>query len=403
MRRRTLALILLFLLIPAAAPADVRIMVVSDIHYLAPELHEGSELFLRSVARGDGKMVHCSGILLDALMAEARQQRPDALVITGDLTFNGEKLSHEQLAAACSRLREEGIPVWVIPGNHDINNPMSRRFGGSAYTTAENVSPETFREIWAGCMNPAETEDSFSYTVKLSGRVWLALLDVSLYRSVWASGGLYTPAHQRWLREVLAQARAEGAAVVAAAHQSVIPHTELSPESFGVMNGEALREDLRRGGVGLCLTGHIHIQHRTAENGLTDAATGAFSVFPHRYGWVSVAEDGTAVYEARSLSPEHLPDGFLEESAAFFDRVTEDKLRPALAAAALSPEEEERMLAYAVRFNRAYFSGTLDTADPAWRNDPAWALWQQNMDQVSFGAYMDMTFRWEDARRRDGD
>ena len=401
--RRVLPLIVLFLLIPAVALADARVMVVSDIHYISPALYAGSDLFVRSVAQGDGKMSHASDVLLRALKAEVLRERPDALVITGDLTFNGERKSHEELAAACAELEAEGIPVWVIPGNHDINNPVSRRFSGSGYTPAENVDPEAFQRIWAGCMNPAETGESFSYTVEVNDRVRLALLDVSIYRDAWAAGGLYTPAHQAWLRNALAQAAAQSAAVVAAVHQSVIPHTSLAPESFSVMNGGALREDLRRGGVSLCLTGHIHIQHLMTENGLTDAATGAFSVYPHRYGWVTVGEDGTAVYEMRSLSPEHLPVGFLEESAAFFDRLTADKLRPALAALALSPEETEQMLDYAVRFNRAYFSGTLDAADPAWRDDPARALWQRHMGQAGFGAYMEMTFRWEDAHRRGTD
>ena len=48
MKTRWLFLVLLLLLlIPAAALAEVHIMVVSDPHYLAPALYAGSELFLQ--------------------------------------------------------------------------------------------------------------------------------------------------------------------------------------------------------------------------------------------------------------------------------------------------------------------------------------------------------------------
>ena len=42
-----------------------------------------------------------------------------ALILSGDLSFNGEKTSHEELAGKLFKLQEQGIPVLVLPGNHD--------------------------------------------------------------------------------------------------------------------------------------------------------------------------------------------------------------------------------------------------------------------------------------------
>ncbi|MBR6089895.1 MAG: metallophosphoesterase, partial [Anaerolineaceae bacterium] len=109
--------------------APLKLMIVSDIHYLAPSLYENSDgLFENVMKRADGKMTHYSRELLEGLMREARHQHPDAMIVSGDLSFNGEKESHLELAEAFEKLSAEGIPVWVIPGNHDINYPYAGQY-----------------------------------------------------------------------------------------------------------------------------------------------------------------------------------------------------------------------------------------------------------------------------------
>ena len=46
-------------------------------------------------------------------------QKADGLILSGDLTFNGEKKSHEELAEKFKKVEKSGAPVMVIPGNHD--------------------------------------------------------------------------------------------------------------------------------------------------------------------------------------------------------------------------------------------------------------------------------------------
>ena len=47
-------------LAPCCASAETKLMVVSDIHYMDPSLYQGSELFLRSLRNGDGKITQYS-------------------------------------------------------------------------------------------------------------------------------------------------------------------------------------------------------------------------------------------------------------------------------------------------------------------------------------------------------
>ncbi|WP_287895528.1 metallophosphoesterase [Clostridium sp.] len=60
-------------------------------------------------------------------LEEVRTAHPSALVLSGDLSQNGEKANHEALAEKLERVQAAGIPVLVIPGNHDINHPGQQR------------------------------------------------------------------------------------------------------------------------------------------------------------------------------------------------------------------------------------------------------------------------------------
>ena len=141
MRRTAVLFLLVLLLLPAACMAETRLMVVSDLHYMAPSLYRDSALFLKVLRRGDGKITQYGDELLNALLAEIRAQRPDALVVTGDLTYNGERKSHEALADWFRSVEETGVPEWVIPGNHDINVAGPVGFSGEDWFPAEAVTP----------------------------------------------------------------------------------------------------------------------------------------------------------------------------------------------------------------------------------------------------------------------
>ena len=363
-----------------------RIMVVSDLHYMAPALYEGSDLFLRVLRAGDGKLTQHGDALMAALRQETVRQAPDALIVTGDLAFNGEKASHEALAEWFAGIEAEGVPVWVIPGNHDINVPTARRFDGDGWTYAPTVSPEEFRAIYRDYLPPEAqgAPDSFSYPVKVDDRLWVAMTDVAFYRGEAQSFGLFMAGHAAWLEDVLRQAG--DAELITASHHSLLPHTEFSRDSYVMLGNAAMLALDQQYGVRLHLSGHLHVQHMTRQGGVTDAALGAFCTWPHRYALVTLRDDGSLEYEARSLDEALLPEGFMAMSRAWFADIARAKAKASL------PEETaeaevEAMADFAARFNLSYFAGTYRSDDPSWRADPAYALWQQQADSL-FGQYM---------------
>ncbi len=372
-------LLLLLCLKPPLGVAETRLMVVSDIHYLAPELYQDSELFLIALKRGDGKITQCSEELMAALLAEAAALKPDALIVTGDLTLSGEKASHEKLAQWLAAIEEKGIPVWVIPGNHDINSENALIYYKYSWDSAETVTPEEFAAIYRDFMLPAEGKEkaNLSYHVQISDGLWAVLPDVSYYRPAAQAFGLFTADHKAWMESVLIRAREAGAEAVTFTHQNLISHTKFLEEVYLMFGHETMSALARQYGVRLNLSGHMHIQHIAEENGLIDAATGAFCIAPHRYALVTLQDDGTLTYEAKALSDACLPDGFQAMSRDWFASIAREKSRGSLAESDIPADVLEDMLDYIARFNLAYFAGEYSSDDPAWKEDAGYRLWEQ--------------------------
>lgn len=61
----------------------------------------------------------------------ALRQKPDAVVITGDLSDFGREAEYAHLAALLAPLGE--LPVYLLPGNHDERQQLRRSFAQHAY------------------------------------------------------------------------------------------------------------------------------------------------------------------------------------------------------------------------------------------------------------------------------
>lgn len=100
----------------------------------------------------DRKMFAESEAFLNALLDTVKKDDPDVLLISGDLTKDGEREGHEALAGILERFEEEtGAQVYITPGNHDLNNSNARNFNtdsGEA-VPAGRTTPEDYKRIYA--------------------------------------------------------------------------------------------------------------------------------------------------------------------------------------------------------------------------------------------------------------
>lgn len=280
--KKCLFLCLSLLLVPVLALCEPRavLFTATDLHYIAPTLTDNGALFTDLIEQGDGKVMAYSDALIEAFVAQVIAEKPDALILSGDLTFNGARESHEALSLRLARVRDAGIPVFVLPGNHDLNSSSAARFEGDGYTRVDGVTAGEFAALYHafgfdGALS--RDADSLSYVAALSDDLRLLMLDVNTS----AAPNAVLKGTLSWARRQLMQAQADGCRVVAVSHQNLIDHSGLLSSGFTIRNADALRRLYAVSPVLCNLSGHIHLQHMgQTDSGLWDIATSSLAVSP---------------------------------------------------------------------------------------------------------------------------
>lgn len=383
-----LGLLLLGLFLPGCAPTpavlfpapmpegSLAIQVVSDLHYLAESLRDDGGSFLRYATGGDGKNLLEISLLLETLTQRVEREVPQVLVISGDLTNNGEKASHEELTQYLHRMEKAGTQVLVIPGNHDLLNPHARGFQGEKQYLPETVTPEEFAKIYGafGYDEAASRDEaSLSYVTKVSEGLWFLMLDDNRYDRNLSlgypeTGGVLSLATIRWMTKVLEEAQAKGVQVITVSHHNGLSHSPGAKEGYVLDNDEEFLNRIRQYGVRLNLTGHVHVQdiQKNLEKGtFYEIATGAFSVYPHLSGYLEVKENGEMAYAAKplDLTGVKIRKGWrrvslAESSKAHFQRASVSRILARLTeSGSFSKAELQSMEEVLGALNLAYFSG----------------------------------------------
>lgn len=273
-----------------------QILVISDIHLLAPQLYDKGEA-AQKLAQNDLKLVLQSDEIMQATVDWAIKQKPSLVLITGDLTFNGEQASHHRLATHLARLAQGGVPTLVIPGNHDVSNPNSRQYIGSKATPAPTITRDEFAQVYSpyGYGNSSRRDPaSLSYACEpIPG---LVVLGIDSNRdeenrlvargdtvNKYHSGGRIKPETLQWLRQQAQQATAQGKRVIAMMHHHLIEHIDGEAKylkDYIVDDHDQVAQTLASCGIHAVFTGHLHITDAVTSGTLTEVATGSLSTYP---------------------------------------------------------------------------------------------------------------------------
>lgn len=364
---------------PAAADSEqpaTRIIVAADPHLLAPQLMADPDKVRAACEASDGKLTECSPQIIDRFCEQVISEKPDALVIAGDLTFNGEIVSLRELARKLKRVEKAGVPVLVIPGNHDINNRLACSYTSGEITPARPVSWTDFKLVMErfgyaeGCSRDSE---SFSYACDLGENLRLIFLDANGDQRSGHTMGSLSDGVTEWLEEQLQQAESSGRTVITVSHQNLLPQNSFLSEDYVLDGHEKIAALLKKYGVRCHLSGHSHLQHEAEDGEIRDICTGVLTGCTLNYGELLAGPDGSCRYEVR-----HVQDGELQKQAlARFQFCAEEQVRGLLAQYdSFTEEERAQMTDLAVRMNTDYFSGSMSLFKiMEYQKDPAMKLW----------------------------
>ena len=353
---------------------DTRLLFATDLHYLAPTLTDHGAIFRLVMANSDGKLTEYCEEITDAFLSEAAALRPDVLILTGDLSFNGEKESHLALAQKFRTLEEQGVPVLVLPGNHDLYRTCYALIGDTG-TETDTVSAEEFSEIYAdfGYREALSRDaDSLSYTAQVSETTRVVMLDANTPHDFCS----LSEETLGWLAVQLTAAEQAGQRVIVACHQNLFQHS-LFRAGYVLDCTEALQSLLRGHGAPLFLSGHMHIQHIVTEGGLTEIAASPLTMGDCRCGLLELTGSETR-YETRSVPGRPPAEDFESFAACGRERLskrTRVQATQQLSDRGFAGEELETLTDYACALNTAYFTGDLSglaALDPEGKLQEKW-------------------------------
>jgi hypothetical protein len=313
--------VLLVLALAGQAPAkdgrEVRFAVFSDPHLYHAALGTEGAAFERYLAE-DRKMIRESEAILDAAIRQIIKEKSIRFVLVpGDLTKDGERFNHFLFALKMRKLEAAGIQVFVVPGNHDVNNPHAFRYRGAEEIPVANASPEMFAWIYRRCgygQTIARDPSSLSYVAEPAKGVWLIAMDSCRYDTNLAegspvTGGRFTPQTLEWVLRMIRQGKAAGKQLIGMMHHGVVEHytgqSQFFPD-YVVEGWESVSKALAEAGLEVVFTGHYHandVTQRAFEgNGfLFDIETGSLVTHPSPFRIVTLRPEKEMELESRFI------------------------------------------------------------------------------------------------------
>ncbi|MBD2513312.1 metallophosphoesterase [Nostoc muscorum FACHB-395] len=270
---------------------NFRFAVVSDLHLALPHTiwNHPSRFHLVEVSISAFQSVLEHLIQLDL----------DFLLLPGDLTQHGEPENHAWLQQCLTQLP---FPVYVVPGNHDVPVMLADQ---------QSIAFADFPYYYTkfGYEDPQQ----MYYIRQLLPGVKLIGLNSNFFNDQGEQVGCLDAKQLRWLEEVLAASVDE--LVLVMVHHNVVEHLPNQANHplanrYMLSNSAELLQLLKRYGVKLVFTGHLHVQDIAYSDGVYDITTGSLVSYPHPYRVLEFHRDnqGKESLQIVSHRVESVPD-----------------------------------------------------------------------------------------------
>lgn len=382
----------------------ISIVFATDMHYLSPELTDGGVYFKNAIAQGDGKVIEYSSQINDAFFATVIEKKPDLLILGGDLTLNGAVQSHKDFVEKLEAVHSAGIPILVIPGNHDVDNENAIKYLSDGYEMIEALTSAQFFEYYNKFGREqaiSKDENSFSYMYKASENLRIIMLDSNCY-----GRGFVSDSALEWLKTALEEAKNDRADVITVTHQNLWAHSSKLSFGYQLYNASELQAILEEYEVKLNLSGHIHIQSIKTENEITEIATSSLEMAPIQYGELtyngsevqySVQKTDVSAWAKNQGITDSAFEDFEKYATEYFEYTSRLKVENRFADSALTDKEITLLADTFAKANTYYFSG--EKFDPSEFSE-GMALIESNENAGFYKSYIDSILETAESEKR---
>ncbi len=328
---------------------NLKITVVSDTHYYSKKNGISGIAFERENSRSTNIIKYSEEILRAFFEQIVNDKSNNIILISGDVTKNGEPESHKEFIELLRDVKKAGKRVYVITATHDYqDNGICHRYEGENKIEIPSIKRDELWDLYYE-FGPSEAisvhRDSMSYVVQLcDGYRLFALNDDRNHEG--KSG--FSKDCFKWIEEQIKDAKENNQYIISMTH-----HPMISPSPFfsligkGDMMGdhELRREQLADMGVNFMLTGHSHmhdISYVFSQKGniFYDITTAATVGYPALYRTMEFDKKSKSItIESKGLEK----DIDFEGNGSKFDEVLQNQffgmIKKTIKAAATSVDE----------------------------------------------------------------
>lgn len=298
--------------------STLKIAVLSDLHYLSPTMIKDTADYTTDL-NSDRKLLTEGHAIDSALLDAVAEDQPDVLLISGDLTKDGELEGHRELAQKLQALQDKvpGLKIYVAPGNHDVRNALGKNFNtadGNA-VPATRTNPEDFKQVYdfvysdesvIAAFTPAAGKEAggLSYVARPAEGYTVIAMDTCRYsadntdsgENEHETSGAISAELRAWVVEQCRQAKARGDVVIGLEHHGLVQHFDMESTvlpMYLVNDYENIAQEYADAGMDMVFTGHMHANDiaamTTAQgNTLYDIETGSALTYPSPMRFVEI-------------------------------------------------------------------------------------------------------------------
>ncbi len=267
-----------------------RLTFIADTHHYSKTLGiDGRQYCLRSGS--DQKCLAETGDIIDSAFELIGNSDTDAVMIAGDITNDGEMVSHIEFREKLYKLAKKK-KIYLITATHDWccdQNP--RRFKGNTVTRDVEVMPHDKLRDFYFDFGPRQAISEYithlktcSYVIQINDEVRLLALNDDQNGKGRAG---FTPEHLEWIERQIKKAKEDNCVMIGMEHHLLMPH--ISPLITGgstcIGDREYVASRLADAGLRYMIAGHSHLQNTTdfkspSGNVITEINVGSLCGYP---------------------------------------------------------------------------------------------------------------------------
>lgn len=239
------------------------VTVLTDTHYYCKENGTEGKAYDIANSKSQKLLADSAEVLETAFEQIAADDESEIVIISGDLTNNGEMNSHAEFIGMLRELKSKGKKVYVITATHDFRkNEVADLYKGDEKLQTKAASREILYDMYRE-FGPDEAisvhRESMSYIVQLcDGYRLFALNDDS---NLNGKSGFSDDCFE-WIKERAKEARNENQFIIAMTHHPLIapsPIYEIIGRGDMLGDYKTRIEQLADIGIQFIFTGHTHI------------------------------------------------------------------------------------------------------------------------------------------------